>query len=109
MFFKEGDFYDEANQKMLNHYKLNNEPDGEICFLAANPNIKAKGIGTMLVDELGKDMGGKEVYLFTDDKCTYQFYEHRGFNRREEEDIIMNLGKKKVNLRCFLYSKTFNA
>ena len=107
-FFSDGDFYDEANQKMLNEYKINNEPDGEIGFLAANPNVKVKGIGTMLVDELEKSMRGKEIYLFTDDKCTYKFYEHRGFSRYCEEDIIMNLGKKKVNLRCFLYNKIFS-
>ena len=47
----------------------------------------------------------KKIYLYTDDACTYQFYEHRGFDRAGEKDIILHIGKKRVNLKCFLYSK----
>lgn len=90
---------------MLENYKSQNNPDGEIRFLAANPNTKVKGIGTFLLNELEKREKGKEVFLFTDDQCTYQFYEHRGFNRVEEKDIVLDLNKNKVPLKCFLYSK----
>lgn len=97
--------YDKVNKEMLENYKSKNNPDGEIRFLSANPNIKVKGIGTLLLNELEKREKGKEVYLFTDDQCTYQFYEHRGFDKVGEKDIVLDLNKKKVPLKCFLYRK----
>ena len=104
-FFKDSvGIYDEVNRKMLEIYKKENNPNGEIRFLASNPNLKIKGIGTMLLNELEQREKGKELYLFTDDKCTYQFYEHRGFDKVGEEDIILELGNQ-VPLKCFLYRK----
>lgn len=104
-FFKNSvGIYDETNKKMLAKYKENNTPNGEIRFLAANPNLKIKGIGTMLLSELERREKGKEVYLFTDDQCTYQFYEHRGFEKVGEENIELGLDKK-VPLKCLLYRK----
>ena len=105
-FFKESvGIYDKVNKEMLENYKSKNNPDGEIRFLSANPNIKVKGIGTLLLNELEKREKGKEVFLFTDDQCTYQFYEHRGFDKVGEKDIVLDLNKKKVPLKCFLYRK----
>lgn len=104
-FFKDSvGIYDQVNKEMLEIYKAKNNPDGEIRFLAANPDIKIKGIGTLLLKELEKREKGKEIYLFTDDQCTYQFYEHRGFDKVGERDIILELDKK-VSLKCLLYRK----
>ena len=70
-FFKDSvGVYDEVNKKMLEEYKKENTPDGEIRFLAANPDLKVKGIGTMLLQKLESREKGKEIYLFTDDQCT---------------------------------------
>lgn len=105
-FVKEGiGTYDEANKKMLAEYKENNHPDGEIVFLASNPKIKAKGIGTFLLKELERLEAGKQVYLYTDTGCTYQFYEHRGFERVGEKEVVLEIGKKTVEITCLLYSK----
>ena len=105
-FFKDSvGIYDKVNKEMLEAYKVKNNPDGEIRFLSANPNIKVKGIGTLLLNELEKREKGKEVFLFTDDQCTYQFYEHRGFDKVGDKDIVLDLNKKKVPLKCLLYSK----
>lgn len=104
-FFKDSvGVYDEVNKKMLEEYKKENKPDGEIRFLAADPDLKVKGIGTMLLQELENREKGKEIYLFTDNQCTYQFYEHRGFDKIAEENIELDLDKK-VPLRCLLYRK----
>lgn len=97
--------YDEANEKMLNDYQKSNHPDGEIRFLAVNPDIKGKGIGSLLLSELERRETGKQVYLFTDDQCTYEFYERKGFEKAGEQDILLDLKVKKVPLKCFLYSK----
>lgn len=106
LFVKNGvSVYDIANAEMLKLYCKENSPDGELIFLAANPDIKIKGIGSTLLHEFEKRLKGKKIYLYTDSGCTYQFYEHRGFERVGEKDIIMNLGNKTVELQCLLYSK----
>ena len=97
--------YDEANQDMYNAFCKKNNPDGEIIFLAADPDCKIKGVGTALLSAFEKDEKGKLVYLYTDHACTYQFYEHRGFERSEERQVVLDLDKKKVHLTCLFYTK----
>lgn len=97
--------YDKANQEMFRIFCEKSTPDGEVIFLAADPNSKVRGIGTALLSALEKDEQGKLVYLYTDNACTYQFYEHRGFIRVGEQQVELNLEKKKVPLICFLYAK----
>ncbi len=98
--------YDGANKAMFQQYTTSHAPDGEIIFLAADPDCKVKGVGTALLSEFEKREKGKEIYLYTDNTCTYQFYEHRGFARVGEKDIVVDIRDKKVPLVCLLYSKT---
>jgi len=108
-FYRDGvDPYDKANKEMYLRYLEDNSPDGEIIFLTANPQVKAKGIGTKLLNELERRERRKKIYLFTDDSCTYQFYEHRGFERSCEKDIILDFKSRKVPLKCLLYSKVID-
>lgn len=97
--------YDTANAAMLKEYIKKANPDGEICFLATDPTIQGKGIGTLLLNELEKRQKGKLIYLYTDDNCTYQFYEHKGFERTEEKKIEIEIHERIVPLTCLLYSK----
>jgi GNAT superfamily N-acetyltransferase len=97
--------YDDANREMLQNYKKQSDPDGEICFVAVDPNIHGKGIGSYMMKELEQREAGKLLYLFTDSNCTYTFYEHRGFTKVGSEDIMLQLGKREVPLTCFLFSK----
>lgn len=99
------DTYDEANREMFRSLCGRAEPDGEIVFLAADPDRKVKGIGTALLSAFEADEKGKFIYLYTDNACTYQFYEHRGFVREEERSIIMDLGEKHIPLDCMIYAK----
>ncbi len=96
--------YNQANKEMFAKYTEHYNPDGEIRFLAANPDSKVKGIGTYLLNELSMREAGKEIYLFTDTYCTYQFYERRGFERVGEKDIVLELSDD-VGLKCLLYRK----
>ena len=106
-FFKDGaGLYEETTKAQMKKYLQNHKPDGEIIFLVADPNCKVKGIGTALLNALEEIEQGKTIYLHTDDACTYQFYEHRGFARKEEMDIVLEMPKGKVPLKCFIYSKT---
>lgn len=105
-FFKGGaGLYEDTTKEQLAHYLKFNTPDGEIIFLAADPDCKIKGIGTALLNALEAREKGKILYLYTDDACTYQFYEHRGFKRVEEKEIVLEMPKGKVPLKCFVYSK----
>lgn len=106
IFFRDGaGLYEDTTKEQLKHYLKHHSPDGEIIFLAAEPDCKIKGIGTALLHALEEKEKGKTIFLYTDDACSYQFYEHRGFERVEEKEIIMELPKGKVPLKCFIYSK----
>ena len=98
--------YDDANRMILAGYRKEHETDGEICFLAADPNTQGKGIGSRLLAELERRENGKRIYLFTDNNCTWQFYEHKGFERVGEKEIRMDIAGADVPLTCLLYAKT---
>lgn len=106
IFFKGGaGLYEDTVKAQLGNYLKRNTPDGEIIFLAADPDAKIKGVGSALLYALESQIPGKLIYLHTDDACTYQFYEHRGFRRVEEQDIVLEMPKGNVPLTCFIYSK----
>ncbi len=106
IFFKGGaDLYEDTTKEQLAHYLKSNVLDGEIIFLVADPDCKIKGIGTALLNALEEKEKGKRLYLYSDNAYTYQFYEHRGFERVEEKEIVLEMPKGKVPLKCFVYSK----
>jgi len=106
LFFKNGaGLYEDTVKQQLQRYLQTFKPDGEIIFLAADPDAKIKGVGSALLQALEEGIPGKTIYLHTDNACTYQFYEHRGFQRVEEEDIALEIMGKTVPLKCFIYSK----
>lgn len=105
IFIRDGEKpYTVANKVMFTQFAKQNNPDGEICFLAVDPKEKGKGIGSALLEELTLQEQGKQLYLYTDSNCNYQFYEHRGFIKRGERVIRMNIGKTESKFICFLYS-----
>lgn len=67
--------------------------------------VAGKGVGTALLSAFEKDESGKLIYLYTDNACTYQFYEHRGFERSEERQVVLDLDKRQVPLTCLFYTK----
>ncbi len=97
--------YDHANREMLSAF-CKTIIRVERLFLAADPACKMKGVGSALLSALEAEVHGKQIYLYTDNACTYQFYERRGFEKSEEREILIDLGHKKIPLTCFLYSKT---
>lgn len=97
--------YNASNENMKKKYLKTYQPDGEILLLAANPSVKGKGIGTFLLKELKRRYPNKEFFLFTDSGCTYQFYDHRGFEKVGSEHTILTIGKQDVPLECMLYRK----
>lgn len=97
--------YEGANREMFAWYRQDHAPDGEIVFLAVDPEWEGRGIGSLLLAELERREAGKTLYLYTDDACTYPFYEHRGFTRVCEKDVVLTITGKVTPLKCMLYSK----
>lgn len=99
--------FDVACEEMLEEYEKTNNPDGEIAYLAVDPNLVGQGVGTKLLEEFEKGKSGKLIFLYTDDLCTYQFYDKRGFTRPIEKDIILQSldTHKPLNVKCMLYNK----
>lgn len=105
-FFKNGaNRYEETTKKLLKDYLKTNTVDGEILFLAADPDSKVKGVGTFLLNALERDLKEKTIFLHTDDACTYQFYESRNFKRVKEKQISLEVPKGYIPLKCFIYIK----
>ena len=103
------DTYDQTNRKLYAAYRQKYQPDGQIVFLAVDPNSQGQGVGTKLLAKFSRQLPGKQVYLYTDDACQYQFYEHRGFTRSGAKKVVLDLNDKRVPLTCLLYHKRFAA
>jgi GNAT superfamily N-acetyltransferase len=99
------DEYDEANKSMLAEFKKTNKPDGELNFLAVDPVMNGKGIGSKLLAELERREKGKLLYLFTNTGNSYYFYERKGFGRFSERHIEITMHGKKIPHDCYLYCK----
>lgn len=51
-------------------------PNGEIIFLAADPECEIKGVGSALLSAFEKEEKGKLIYLYTDSACgAFEFIE----------------------------------
>ncbi len=100
--------YNNANKEMMEEFVKRNKPDGEIVFFAIAPEMKGKGIGTLLLNELCKDENGRHIYAYTDSNCDYHFYLKKGFSEFGKREIPIDFGKNKTSLTCFLYSKVLN-
>ncbi len=96
--------YASVNKELLAECSKKYDLDGEILFLAGDPDSKVRGIGTFLVEELRKRKKQKRIYLYTDDFCSYQFYEHRGFEKCGEKELNIKISGEMVNMKCFIYS-----
>lgn len=79
-----------------------------MIFLAADPDNSRKGVGSLLLEELERRESGKEIFLYTDSNCTYQFYEKRGFERAAEKEILMELPDGDAPLICIIRSWEVN-
>ena len=97
--------YATTNEAFLTRYSETHSPDVELSFLAADPDRVGQGIGSFLLNAFEQQVAGKNIYLFTDSACTWQFYEKRGYLREAEKVVSFNILGKESEISCFLYAK----
>ena len=71
---------------------LKNKFDGQLSIIIIDPKLRGKGIGKRLLSdifELAKKDNIKNLYIYTDDSCSYYIYETLGCNRIYET-IVKN-------------------
>ncbi len=86
--------------------------DGELVFLAVSSACRGLGIGKTLVTDLINYFERESVhsiYLYTDTKCNYRFYDSQGFSCLAEKKINLTLNNKVEDLHIFLYCRNIDS
>lgn len=81
---------------------------GCIQLFVVSKEFRGLGVGKTLVKYLSdymKSMDVKSLYLFTDSRCNYGFYDSQNFNKLNEKEIYFNYVDAKLNV--FLYGYNF--
>ncbi|WP_125711791.1 GNAT family N-acetyltransferase [Companilactobacillus kedongensis] len=97
--------YEQVNQAMLEDLQSKISLDGEITLFAVDPARKDQGIGSKLLKSLEQQFPEKQVYLFTDSNCSYQFYQHRNFEQFDARRMLEPGRKSNEKMTCFLFNK----
>lgn len=81
---------------------------GCIQLFIVSGESRGLGVGKALMNHLSNYMKStdvKSLYLYTDDRCNYGFYDSQNFERINEKEISFDSTKEKLNV--FLYSYNF--
>lgn len=84
------------------------EFQGCVQLFIMSEKYRGLGVGKKLLGQLFNYMNDMEVnslYLYTDNRCNYGFYDSQGFKRVSEKEITFDIFK--ANLDVFLYSYDF--
>lgn len=82
---------------------------GCIQLFIVSKESRGLGIGKTLISYLFnymKSMNVQSLYLYTDTRCNYKFYDSQNFKRLNEKEIYFNSLKEKLNV--FLYGYKFH-
>lgn len=99
--------------KVISAYKeliggIEDEFQGSINLFIVSKESRGLGVGKTLVkylNEYMKSMDVESLYLYTDDKCNYEFYNSQGYTLVNEKDVYLNNIKSHLNV--FLYRYDF--
>lgn len=101
-FSKITDTYKELIKKKENTFQ------GCIQLFVVYGESRGLGVGKNLIKYLFdymKSMNVKSLYLFTDTRCNYGFYDSQNFNRIDEKEVYFDSIGSSLNI--FLYSYNF--
>lgn len=79
--------------------------DSCINLFIVSKEARGLGIGKTLLSyslQYMNSVGASSLYLFTDTRCNYGFYESHGFNRLDEKNVYIKTINS--NIKTFLYS-----
>ena len=102
-FIKIQDVYKEIIQGKQDSFQ------GCIQLFIVSEESRGLGVGKTLIKYLSNYMQSLEVasmYLFTDTRCNYGFYDSQNFKRLNEREIYFDSTQEK--LKIFLYGYDFN-
>lgn len=89
---------DKVNKKLLKPFKK--EIKNELILFIVDQNYQGCGIGStlekMFCNEL-KANGIKKLYLFTDTYSNYEYYEHRGYDRKGALPVDFGLKNSEID------------
>ncbi len=95
------------NQLMKN---ANKDFDGVLTLFVVDKEYQGNGIGKKLLYyllEYEKQSKTKNIYLYTDSKCNYKFYDKLGFNKIGEDIFNIKTKNNQFNLTIYLYEYIF--
>lgn len=81
---------------------------GSIQLFIVSEESRGLGVGKTLIKHLSDymiSMEVKSIYLYTDTRCNYGFYDSQNFNRLSEKEIYFESIQAKLNV--FLYGYKF--
>ncbi|MFW5779930.1 MAG: GNAT family N-acetyltransferase [Bacillota bacterium] len=94
-------------KELLN--KSGEEFGGELEFFIVHSKARGKSIGKTLwqnYKKFCKENGVKKIYVYTDDKCNFGFYDHNGFERKFSMPTTFDTYKGKDTFNVYFYTKT---
>ncbi|MEG0855358.1 MAG: GNAT family N-acetyltransferase [Terrisporobacter sp.] len=80
---------------------------GCIQLFIVSEECRGLGVGKTLVNQLFdymKSMDVKSLYLYTDDRCNYGFYDSQNFNRINEKLVYMDAMNDKLEVYLYVYN-----
>ncbi len=82
---------------------------GCIQLFIVSKESRGLGVGKTLINHLSnymKNIDVESIYLYTDSRCNYGFYDSQNFKRLNEKEIYFDSLQSKLNI--FLYGYNFN-
>ncbi|MFQ9872719.1 MAG: GNAT family N-acetyltransferase [Oscillospiraceae bacterium] len=88
------------------------EFDSVLTLFAVDERYRGHSIGKTLLNRLLRSLqnrGAKRIYLYTDTTCNVKFYEYQGFERLEEEPMVMIRDGKPAQMDVYLYGRDISS
>lgn len=79
--------------------------DLEMTLFVVDQTRTHEGIGSFIYDKFACMFKDKKVYVFTDENCSYGFYENKGFTKIDEKYLVY-YNDEESSENVLLYKKT---
>ncbi len=90
--------------------KADKKFDGVLTVFVVSKECQGYGIGKKLLSyffDYEKQNNVKNIYVYTDSKCNYKFYDIQGFNKINEDTFNVKTNNNQFYLNIFLYEYNF--